>query len=202
MVNTLTVNRSYEDRELLSRIAEGDENAFNQLFDRLWGHVYSATLRLTKSPELSKDLSQEVFLRLWQHRDRLPGITNIHAFLYTITKNLVTDFLRTKVFRENNQSFLTSYFAHDDTDILKALETKEKKEWLREAVGQLPSQLRQVVELAYFEGKNHKEIAAVLQITPASSRIYLVRAIASLRKNVTPGRSGLSMKLLLLAILP
>lgn len=195
-------NQSYVERELLLRIAEGDKTAFQRLFDQLWGNVYSTTLRLTKSPEMSQDLSQEVFLRLWENRRRLPEVTNIYGFLYTITKNLVTDFLRTKVFRDNNRSFLTDYYTYGDTDPFKALEIREQQERLQEAVSRLPLQLQQVVTLAYFEGKTHKEVAEALQITPASSRVYLVRAIALLRKNAASGGTGLWLKLLWLVVAP
>lgn len=198
----MSVNQPYVEDELLQKVASGDKMAFRRLFDQLWENVYSAALRLTRSPEMAQDLSQEVFVRLWEQRSKLPDVTNIYAYLYTITRNLVTDFLRKKVFQDSNKPFLVSYYQHNDADPFSSLELREQKEKLKVAIDQLPLQLKQVVTLAYFEGRSHKEIAAVLQITPASSRIYLVRAIAMLRKHSEQGGGRVLLKLLWLAMAP
>ncbi|MEP7257518.1 MAG: RNA polymerase sigma factor [Flavitalea sp.] len=189
------------EKELLKRIAGGDERAYHDLFIQLWPNVYSAALRLTKSPELAQDLAQEVWLRVWEHRVGLPKVANIYAFMYTITRNLVTDFLRTKVFHDNNIPFLKSHFQHTEADVFGQLEQAEQKESLQEAISKLPGQLGQALTLAYYEGKSHKEIAAIMQITPASSRIYLVRAIALLRKK-TFNSSPIYLKLLWMLLIP
>ena len=89
-----------------------------------------------------------------------------------------------------------------DQTTFSSLELREQKEKLKVAIDQLPLQLKQVVTLAYFEGRSHKEIATVLQITPASSRIYLVRAIAMLRKHSEQGGGRVLLKLLWLAMAP
>ena len=198
----MSVNQPYVESELLQQVASGDKMAFRRLFDQLWASVYSAALQLTRSPEMAQDLAQEVFVRLWEHRGKLNEVTNIYAWLYTITRNLVTDFLRKKVFQDSNKAFLVSYYQHNDADPFSKLELREQKEKLREAIDQLPLQLKQVVTLAYFEGRSHKEIASVLQITPASSRIYLVRAIAMLRRNSAQGGSRVLLKLFWLAMVP
>lgn len=201
-IQGMSVNQPYVETELLQQVASGDRMAFRRLFDQLWASVYSAALRLTRSPEMAQDLSQEVFVRLWENRSKLADVTNIYAWLYTITRNLVTDFLRKKVFQDNNKAFLASYYAHNDADPFSTLELREQQEKLKAAIEQLPLQLKQVVTLSYFEGRSHKEIAAILQITPASSRIYLVRAIAMLRKNSAGDGNKVLLKLLWLAMVP
>jgi RNA polymerase sigma-70 factor (ECF subfamily) len=182
------------DHALLKEVAAGDEQAFRQLFDALWPNVYTTALHLTKSPELSQDLAQEIFLRIWQNKQKLAEVDNIYAFLYATTRNLVTDFLRTKVFRESNRPFLINYFSHNDADPFARIEQQQEKQQLLEAIEKLPQQLKQVVTLSYLEGKTHNEIAGELGITPASSRIYLVRALAMLRKeNASKGNRLLTI---------
>jgi RNA polymerase sigma-70 factor (family 1) len=165
-------------------VAEGDMHAFQQVFEIYWDQVYAAGLRLTKTPEQAKDLSQDIFLKLWDNRARLPEVKNLRSYLYTITKNLVHDQIRTRIFRESNKEFLTSYFAYDESSPQEILEQKELGAALNTAINKLPSQLRQVFNMRRLEGLSHVEIAKRLNISPISSKTYMVRAVMALRKEI------------------
>ena len=175
----------HSEKELLLLVSNGDKTAFEQLFERHWDQVYGVAQRLTKSPEQSKDLAQDIFLKLWEAREKLSAINNLGSFLYTITRNLVHDHLRTKVFRESNREFLLHYFSYSDTNPRELLEDKEQEHFLHEAIGSLPPRLQEVVKLAKFEGLSHEQIAARIGITPLSSKTYMVRALVMLRKYMT-----------------
>jgi len=172
----------YTDQLLLQRLAEGDKQAFQQLFDRYWDQLYGAGLRLTKSPEQARDLAQDIFLKLWDNRERLSGVKNLPSYLYTIIRNLVHDQIRTRVFRESNREFLISYFSYQDCSPQEMLEKKQLGEILNQAVARLSPKLREVFILSRFEGLSHEEIAKRLHITPLSSKTYIVRALITLRK--------------------
>ncbi len=62
------VNTAVSEYERLERIAAGDESAFRELFDQYWGNIYGVALAFTKSAELSQDIVQEVFIKVWQKR--------------------------------------------------------------------------------------------------------------------------------------
>lgn len=162
-------------------IANGDTEAYRQVFDHYWDRVYGAALLLTKSPEQSKDLAQDIFLKLWDNRSKLRGIRNFSAYLYIITRNLIHDQLRTNVFRESNKEFLANYVAYNTSSPQEQLEQKELGETLDETINQLSPKLRQVFKLSRFEGLSHEEIAQRLHITPLSSKTYMVRALMALR---------------------
>ena len=170
---------------LLSSLAAGDKQAFAQIFELYWDRVYGAALRLTKSPDLARDLGQDIFLKLWDNREKLAGVKNFPSFLYAITRNLVFDHLRKKVFRESNREFLLHYFARTEAPALEALESRELDQLLYAAIDRLPPKLKQVLRLARFEGLSHEEIASRLGITPQSSKTYMVRALAALNKDLT-----------------
>ncbi|WP_158267069.1 RNA polymerase sigma factor [Chitinophaga niastensis] len=174
----------YNEQELLLLVANGDKNAYAQLFDHYWDHVYGTGLHLTKSPELSKDLAQDIFLKLWDARSKLSEIKNLSTYLYVLTKNLFHDHLRTNVFRESNKEFLINYFAHHETSPHKQLEQKELSGFLDEAINNLPPQLHQVFTLSRFEGLSHIEIGRKLNISPLSSKTYMTRALITLRKQI------------------
>ncbi|HVY76227.1 MAG TPA: RNA polymerase sigma-70 factor [Puia sp.] len=170
------------DQLLLQRLSAGDKLAFQQLFEQYWDHVYTAGLRLTKSPEQAKDLAQDIFLKLWDNRSRLAGVKQFSAYLYTIIRNLVHDQIRTQIFHESNREFLVNYFSYQDCSPEERLERKQLMERLNAAIARLSPKLREVFILSRFDGLSHEEIAQRLHITPLSSKTYIVRALVTLRK--------------------
>jgi RNA polymerase sigma-70 factor (family 1) len=183
LIRQLLFNESvHNEQELLQKIARGDKQAFQYLFDKQWKFVYSNALRLTKSPEMAEDLAQDIFVRLWNNRRKLAAVNNIQAFLFTVSHNLVHDYLRTKVFKESNRDALLAYFDQPENTPLETLERKELSGKLQSAIDQLPPQLKTIFQLSHLNGFSHKEIAGKLNISPLSSRVFLSRAIMQLRK--------------------
>ena len=170
------------DHNVLLSLAKGDKAAYACVFERYWDRVYGAALRLTKSPEMARDLAQDIFLKLWDQRHQLSKVQNFPSFLYVITRNLVHDHLRKKVFRESNREYLINYFSRAEATAPELLESKEMDDLLYASIDKLPPKLRQVLKLGRLEGLSHEEIAARMGITPQSSRTYMVRALAALNK--------------------
>ncbi|MHA4812046.1 RNA polymerase sigma factor [Flavitalea flava] len=188
----------YSEHELLLLLADGDRLAFRQLFDCHWGLVYGVGLRLTKSPELSKDLVQDIFLKLWDNRIKLSGINNFKGYLYKMASNLAHDQLRSAVFRESNKDFLANYFSYNESSPHEMLEKKELGEVVNAAINSLPPKLLQVFSLNRFEGLSHDEIARRLDISPLSSKTYMVRALMSLRTQLSKNADKLMIITILL----
>lgn len=170
------------EKDLLRLLAQGDEDAFQQLFRHHWNQVYGAALRLTKSPEQARDLAQDIFLKVWLNRAQMQEVRNFSAFLYTVSRNLIHDHIQTKVFRESNKEYLQSYLAYNESTPQRLLENKELGQLLQEAVDTLQPQLKQVFTLGRLKGFKHEEIALQLKITPLSSKVYMVRALIAIRK--------------------
>nr|WP_262915856.1 sigma-70 family RNA polymerase sigma factor [Chitinophaga filiformis] len=163
-------------------VADGDRHAYQYLFETYWNQVFGACLQLTKSPEQAKDLTQDIFLKIWDHRQKLPAVRNFDSYLYTIARNLVRDQLRTTIFRESNREFLQHYFSTKAVSPQEILEGKQLSENMKAAISRLPLKLQQVFTLSQLEGLSHKEIAGRLEISPLSSKTYMVRALLMLRK--------------------
>jgi len=172
----------YNEQELLLRIATGDHLAYREIFERYWNKVYAIGLRLSKSPELAKDLAQETFIKIWNNRDKLPAVTNFSAFLFTVARHLAIDHLRKKVFTTNNEDYLVEYFSDETIPPHEKAEYKELEKLLNSAVNNLPTQLQQVFRLSRFEGLSHAEIALRMNITRITSKSYMVRALYAIRK--------------------
>jgi RNA polymerase sigma-70 factor (family 1) len=172
----------YTEDELRFMVSNGDEKAFRELYIRYWPQVYGTALHLTKTPEVAKDLSQEIFIKVWEGRTKLPEIRKIEAYIYTLSKNLVIDYLKKKVFDPSNMDYLLHYFAsHSDTPGDK-LEHKELEGIFKNAVNSLSGKVKQVFILSRNEGLTHEQIASRLNITVLSSKTYAVRALQQIRQ--------------------
>lgn len=177
----MPVSPSYHILSVFRRMADGDPNAFKEIFDTCWPQVYGTTLRLTKSPEQAKDLAQDIFMRLWENREKLKGIQNPQSYLYILSRNLVMDHLRKKVFDPSNIDFLVSYFQGDAVGTQEKMELRELETALRQAVETLPGKVKDVFRLSRYEGLTHEQIAHRLGISVVSSKTYTVRALRQIR---------------------
>lgn len=168
--------------DLFSSVADGDPYAFKEIFDTCWPQVYGTSLRLTKSPEQAKDLAQDIFIRLWESREKLRGVQKPQSYIYILSRNLVMDHLRKKIFEPSNIDYLVDYFKSDDAGAQGKMELQELESVLEQAVEQLPGKVKEVFKLSRYEGLTHQQIADKLNISVVSSQTYIVRALRQIRE--------------------
>ncbi|WP_164974236.1 RNA polymerase sigma factor [Filimonas effusa] len=181
---------TYNEPELLLRIADGDRDAYRIVFEHYWNQIYAIGLKISKSPELARDLAQETFIKLWVNKEQLPDVIYFRSFLYTLARNLAIDHLRKKVFTANNEDYLLAYFRDDAANPHENAEYHELEGLLNRAVNNLPPQMQQVFKLSRFEGLSHSEIAVRMNITRVTSKSYMVRALSAIRKYMAQYHEG------------
>jgi len=174
----------HNEKELLFLVSKGDESAYRQLFHTYWDHIYSTALMFTKSPELSEDLSQDIFARIWIKREQLAEIEQFDKFLFITARNLIFDHLRKKVFSGGYDEYFLEYFKDAALSPDQRLEFKEFENTIREAIDKLPAQQQTAFRLSRFQGLSHEEIARQMGISRQSVKSYIVRSIVSLRKMI------------------
>jgi RNA polymerase sigma-70 factor (family 1) len=186
--------------ELLLRISRGDAWAFRQIFDAYSRQVYSLCIKLTKDAEAAKDLTQEIFARLWVKREQLKGVYHFKGFLTTMALNLIRNELRKKVLDLTNAAFLMNYFEESASAPDKIMEFKEFQWMIQEAVDQLPPQLNRSFVLSRMAGMSHAEIARQMELSPLTVKSHIARALTFIRSYLEQ-HSAQSLTVLCLAIL-
>lgn len=171
-----------DERQLLMEVAVGNEAAYKRLFVHYWDQIYSTAFLFTKSRELSQDLAQDVFAKVWVRREKLKEVHRFDAFLFIIARNVIIDRLRKKVFNAANETSLMEYFADPSLAPSEKVEMKEMKDIIRRAIDVLPAQQRTAFCLSRFHGLRHEDIAARMGISKDSVKSYIVRALVHLRK--------------------
>lgn len=99
---------------------------------------------------MAKDLAQEIFVKLWEHRQKLPEVEKLDGRIYTVSKNLIMDFQRKKVFDTVNIDYLVHYFSNASAQ--SKMEYQELESALNKAVAQLDGKVAEVFRLSRYEG--------------------------------------------------
>jgi RNA polymerase sigma-70 factor (family 1) len=165
------------DQQLFLRISEGDENAFREIFNNYNRRLYPFILSLTKSEPDAREIVQEVFLKLWLSRDRLPEIENPGGWLHAMAANAAYDHLRKTARYELRLAGFENMQGDSNDEFWKEVEAKEAKELLKQAVSKLPLRRRLIFQLSKMEGFSRREIAEQLKISENTVRNQLAEAM-------------------------
>lgn len=175
-------NSPYTDQLLLHEMAAGSENAFCKLFDHYWNKVYASALVLTKSPQLAQDISQEVFLQLWQNREKAVEIKNLDGFLFISARNLIFKKMSRMKLEDAYQHYLSSRLTTAADEVEIPAELKELQSLVEAGIRKLPPQQQKAFRLSRENGLTHEEISRQMGVSRAAVKDYIVRSIAFLRK--------------------
>jgi RNA polymerase sigma-70 factor (ECF subfamily) len=144
------------DAMLVSAICSGDEQAMEQLYKRYSAIVYSVALRILGDTGAAEDILQEVFMQLWRSPDTFDATRgSLPGWLAVITRNRAIDSLR----RRRPESDITDVVVSNEPDLVGSTEMIRALEKIRGALGQMPAAQRSALEMAFFEGLTHTEIA-------------------------------------------
>lgn len=181
------------ERSLLREVAAGSEQAFRQLFERYHQQLGRYVFRITHSKELSEEIVQDVFVKIWMNHKALDGVQNFRAYLFILSKNHTLNYLRKltrELLRENKwkEEVMHSIDHGNTPDVYYRL--------LDEAIDHLPPQQQKVYLLSRHERLKYAEIAAKLQLSPETVKGYLKTATAFI-KNYINSHFEISASLLL-----
>lgn len=148
--------KNMDEVDLIERIRSGDETAMADIYDRYSGIVYGVALRVLADASAAEDVLQEVFLQLWRNpksfdanRGRLP------AWLAVIARNRAIDHLRKRPAEEDIDNLPISTGINLESEAAQHLAVEK----IRGTLSRLPQEQRRVLEMAFFEGMTHTEIA-------------------------------------------
>ncbi len=156
------------DEELMPRIGEKDPDAFEVFYDRHGGVAYSLAYRIVGERGAAEDVVQEAFISIWRSGARYDrGRGSVRSWMLGIVRNRAIDFLRSKAGRAPKLDFDDdAVLEHRPSGELTDVEAlrRETTHELRGALGELPGEQSKVIELAYFGGFSHSEIATMLEV--------------------------------------
>lgn len=156
-----------DDETLLRFITRADEGALGELYDRYSRLVYSMALNSTGDAGLAEEITQDVYLRIWNKAASYqPSQGKVTTWIVSIARYRSIDMLRKLSVRpEGNRAEWAegeAFEASDPMDIEEQVENSERKLQVQRAVAELPDEQRVVLSLAFFQGFSHSEIAEIM----------------------------------------
>ncbi len=174
----------FNEFALLRRSQEGEESAFEALYERFQPPVYRYALRMSGSPEVADDVVQEVFLALIRGaRGFDPAVGALSSYLYGIARNLLFRHMGAAPAGELEEDSLVS-----DSDPLEGLTQAEQADRVRQALYSLPAHYREAVVLCEMEELSYSEVAEMLGVAVGTVRSRLHRAKALLLEKLSGER--------------
>jgi RNA polymerase sigma-70 factor (family 1) len=182
---------SLSDLELVVLIAKGDENAYAEIYKRYHILLYLYAYRKLNDKESAKDVVQEIFLNLWNKREKYSFNTSISGYLYRSVRNKAFDIFAHKRIEDDYISSLQDFLDSDHTVTDHLIREKEISTLVDKEIAMLPDKMREVFILSRKQYMSHKEIAEHLNISESTVNKQIKRALKILR-----GRLGLILYLL------
>jgi RNA polymerase sigma-70 factor (ECF subfamily) len=152
------------DAQLVTSIARYSEVALAEVYRRHGGAVYGLARRVLNDPAEAEDVTQEVFLRLWNEPDRYdPGRGSLRSFLLAQSHARAVDAVRSTSSRRQRESRDALRTARGTYDLQHEVWDLAMADQVGQAMGALPAEERRAIELAYFDGHTYREVARLLQ---------------------------------------
>ena len=182
--------RRAEEAALLLRIRERDERAIEALYARYSGPLYSLAYQVTGADRFAQEVVQEVFIAVWKDAGRFdPSRGALSSWLFALARHKAIDLVR----KESNVRKRT---ADVDLELREADDDVDREAWLnvrrdtvRAAITQLPEAQRTALELAFFAGLTHVEVAEKLDIPLGTAKTRIRTALLRLRDILGPSIS-------------
>jgi RNA polymerase sigma factor (sigma-70 family) len=183
-------DRRAEEAELLGRIAARDERAIEALYGRYSSPLYSLAYQVTRADRFAQDVVQEVFVAVWRDAGRFdPARGSVAAWLFSLARHKAIDLVRREatVRRHTVDVDLDWEVAPDDVDEEAWL--RVRRDAVRAAMATLPEAQRTALELAFFAGLTHVEVAEKLSIPLGTAKTRIRTALLKLRDVIGPALS-------------
>lgn len=191
-MNTLNNIILYDDylESYVEKAKQGDKAAFTQLVQSAMNTVSSIALAITKDVNDSHDVTQQVFIKMWQQLDQLKNAQSLMPWLRQITRYTAYNFIR------DNKASSKEYKDEQELELLlqqvceqvptqdESLIKQQQAKLIRELIDQLPDESREIVVLYYREELNSANVSALLGISEANIRKKLQRAREFLKHNL------------------
>ena len=172
-------------QELVTQLKNGDMLAFDRIYELYSHKLYSFVFRIIKNEAEAEDIVQEVFVKIWESRDKLEDYKLLNSFLFTIAYNHSIDLIRKRI---NNSKYLghlrNSSVFQPGTTTISEVEFNDLSDHVQKLISKLPERQKQVYLLHRETGLTYPEIAAQLGISKNTVENHMVKALKYLRQNM------------------
>lgn len=173
------------EQQIIERLRDGSYEAFNMIYDMYSRRLYAFCMLYCKNEERSKDIVQDVFLKLWNRRNMLKtdSIT-LYSLLFVIAKNILINAYRCQINSKEYGEYVRYTSEVSENSALKELVYEDFHKKLHKAMEDLPKTQREVIMLSKVEGMKNKEIAEKLSLSEQTVKNQLSLGLKQLKGTI------------------
>ncbi len=173
--------------EWCRRLKASDRAAYARVFEALYEPLFRYVRSITKEAASARDVTQDVFIRLWEVREALDPSQSLEAYLYRMARNRAYNHERRRQTRTEKEDAVREQSAAQPSapewpDVETDAQRLEKR--LQRWIEELPDRQREALTLSRYEGLSHETIADVMDISPRTVNNHIVRALKQLRSRI------------------
>jgi RNA polymerase sigma-70 factor (ECF subfamily) len=174
---------TYSEQELVVSLKAKDEKSFGYLYDNYSGALYSIVLQIIPDRELASDVLQEVFVNIWrkiESYDTTKG--RLFTWMLNVARNLAIDMVRSKAYQnsQKNQSMPDNVYSDKGGGAVTQMNVDNIG--LKKVITKLKAEHQVLIDLAYFKGYTHEEIAVIESLPLGTVKTKIRSALQQLRQ--------------------
>jgi len=193
-VSDQTRNNADLDKELVQRVQQGDKSAFDLLVLKYQHRIIQLVNRFIKDPSEAQDVAQEAFVKAYRALGNFRGDSAFYTWLYRIAINTAKNYLMSRTRRHTDYEVdLQDAEQVENVPQLKGMETPDNDimneqiiDAIREAIDDLPEDMRTAITLREFDGMSYEEIAEAMGCPVGTVRSRIFRAREAIDKKLSP----------------
>lgn len=181
-----------DEAQLVEAIARGDQQALSQLYDTYTRLLYSLIIKIVKNQEVAEDILQEVFVQVWDKASKFDGNKGtVYTWLTTMSRNKSIDHLRSKTHKNSSKNvsdpeeYVFPLMESVEATPLDATIQNDQRNRINQALGQIPAEQKEIIEIAYFQGYTQSEIAAELDLPLGTVKTRMRQGMIKLKEIIT-----------------
>ena len=183
-------NRLIDEKQCLNQLREGDEKAFEKIFNAYFNILFTYAHNLLEKPFIAEDIVENVFLKLWERRETIIIKGPLLNYLLASVKNACLDQIKSEHIRRNyrerviKKALLDENFEFHKIISADPLQEKELNKAIKKSVQNLPADYRKVFKMSRYYNMTNREIAAKLGISSHTAGKYLNLALLRLKNSL------------------
>ncbi|MBB4038179.1 RNA polymerase sigma-70 factor (ECF subfamily) [Dysgonomonas hofstadii] len=177
------MEKANEKIMLLKALSLGDRNAFRTVFLNYFPKVKGFIAHLLKNTVIAEDLSQEIFINIWESKETLTAIRSFDAYIYRMAKNAVINQIKRDLYHNEYIKYETA--KSEDFSLEEEIFAKEIRLLIDLTVTKMPDQRRRIYNMSRVEGLKNDEIAEKLHISKKTVENHLNMALKEIRKSIS-----------------
>lgn len=176
---------SKSNQELVLLIQKNDRVAFYNIYERYSKRLYGFVLRYIKQKEDAEEIVQEVFVKIWEFRNKIDAYSSFEAFLFTIASNTTISLLRKrtseKIYLEHLKSLQQ---CANSPDLIDEIQFNELNDRIQSLLNELTPRQKEIFQLSREEGLTHDEIAQKLDISVNTVKKHMANTLSFLKSQI------------------